>query len=285
MQTLNKNTAILHLIRLPNLLMIVVAQYLACVFIVFKTDHFYETILRKDVFLLTLATILLAAGGNIINDYFDVKIDSVNKPKKLIIDHFIKRRTALVLHIVFSFLGVAISSLLSLKIAVICFFSALFLWIYSYQLKRKPFVGNVLISLLTAISVYLPAFLPNIPNRLLMTFALFAFFVSLIREIIKDIEDMKGDGLFGCQTLPLIYGMRFTKKLIIGIVILFVGCQLFIMFFSGKLQLIIISGITLIVLSFFLKKLLVADTRNEFTALSKFCKWLMLAGVLSMMLM
>jgi 4-hydroxybenzoate polyprenyltransferase len=173
----------------------------------------------------------------------------------LIIDHFIKRRTALVLHAILRLLGIAISCLLSLKIAIVCFFSALFLWIYSYQLKRKPFVGNVLISLLTAISVYLPAFLPNQPNRLLMTFALFAFFVSLIREIIKDIEDMKGDGLFGCQTLPLIYGMRFTKKLIIGIVILFVACQLFIMFFSGKLQLIIISGITLIVLSIFLKKL------------------------------
>jgi 4-hydroxybenzoate polyprenyltransferase len=263
--------------------MIIVTQYLAAIFIVFRTDSFLAIIFRKDLCLLVLATILLAAGGNIINDYFDVKIDSVNKPKKLIIDHFIKRRTALVLHAIFTLSGIALSLLLNNKIFIISTITGILLWIYSYQLKRKPFVGNVLVSLLTAIAVYLPALLIDKPSRMLMVFALFAFFVSLIREIIKDIEDMKGDGLFGCQTLPLLYGMRTTKKIIVGITITFIVTQLIIAIFAGNVRLLFTCGCCFFILLYFLKKLLPADTKNEFKSLSKFCKWLMLGGILSMM--
>lgn len=283
MITITKNTAIIHLIRLPNLLMILVSQYIAAIFIVFEHLSIKEVILRKDLFLLTMATILIAAAGNVINDYFDVKIDGINKPRKLIIDNFIKRRTALILHFILSLIGIGITYFLNLQITIICSFSSVFLWLYSYQLKRKPFVGNLMISLLTAIAVYFPALLFNQPNRILMVFALFAFFVSLIREILKDIEDMKGDGLFGCQTLPLVYGMRITKKIIIGITGVFMMSQLMIAIFSLNIKLLIISSLSFVVLVFFLQHLLPADTKKEFAALSKFCKWFMFAGILSMM--
>jgi 4-hydroxybenzoate polyprenyltransferase len=264
---------------------IAVAQYLAAVYIVFNGDYFGDTLLRKDLFILVLATIFIAAGGNIINDYFDVKIDGVNKPKKLIIDNYIKRLTALVLHLILTTIGVLLGSLLSSKILLICVLTSLFLWLYSYQFKRKPLVGNVLISLLTATAVYFPALLNRQFNQLMLFFAVFAFFVSLIREIIKDIEDVKGDGLFACQTLPLLYGMRTTKRIVIGITLLFIGVLLGIGLFSNNTKLLLLCIGTIVALTWFIQKLLPADTKKEFSGLSRYCKWLMLVGVLSMMIL
>lgn len=285
MTKITKNTAFFHLIRFPNLVIIAVAQYLAAVYIVFKGDYFGDTLHRKDLFILVLSTIFIAAGGNIINDYFDVKIDGVNKPKKLIIDNYIKRLTALVLHLILTTIGILLGSLLSSKILLICVLTSLFLWLYSYQFKRKPLVGNVLISLLTATAVYFPALLNHHFNQLMLFFAVFAFFVSLIREIIKDIEDVKGDGLFACQTLPLLYGMRTTKRIVIGITLLFIGVLLGIGLLSNNTKLLLLCIGTIVALSWFIQKLLPADTKKEFSGLSRCCKWLMLVGVLSMMIL
>ena len=284
MSSIKKTTAMFHLIRFTNLLMIVVSQYIAAVYLVFKGAYWGDTLLRKDLFILVLATVCIAAGGNIINDYFDVKIDSINKPQRLIIDHTVTRRKALLWHLLLTLAGIVLGVFLSNPIGFLYAGTGILLWLYSYRYKRKPFIGNLLIALLTAIAVYLPALLSHDPNLLLLFFAVVSFFISLLREIIKDIEDMKGDGQFDCETIPLVYGLRKTKQILMGIIAGFMVVLMIMALFINILSITVLVFFTLLALLGLLIKLLPADTKKEFSILSKYCKWLMLAGVLSMMI-
>jgi 4-hydroxybenzoate polyprenyltransferase len=265
--------------------MIVVSQYISAVYLVFKGDYWGDTLLRKDLFIVVLATVLIAAGGNIINDYFDVKIDGINKPQKLIIDHTITRRKALLWHILLSVAGIGLGKLLGTRIFILYLSTGILLWLYSYRYKRKVIIGNLLIALLTATSVYLPALLRHEANHLLLFFAVVAFFISLIREIIKDIEDMNGDGQFDCKTLPLVFGLKKTKQVLVGIIMGFMAILITMSLFFNSLSLTILISFTILALLGLMIKLLPADTKKEFAILSRYCKWLMLAGVLSMMIL
>jgi 4-hydroxybenzoate polyprenyltransferase len=285
MSTIKKTSAIFQLIRFPNLVMIVVSQYISAVYLVFKGDYWGDTLLRKDLFIVVLATVLIAAGGNIINDYFDVKIDGINKPQKLIIDHTITRRKALLWHILLSVAGIGLGKLLGTRIFILYLSTGILLWLYSYRYKRKVIIGNLLIALLTATSVYLPALLRHEANHLLLFFAVVAFFISLIREIIKDIEDMNGDGQFDCKTLPLVFGLKKTKQVLVGIIMGFMAILITMSLFFNSLSLTILISFTILALLGLMIKLLPADTKKEFAILSRYCKWLMLAGVLSMMIL
>ena len=164
--------------------------------------------------LISISTVLIAAAGYIINDYYDVKIDFVNKPERVVVDKLLKRRVVMAAHSILNFAGIGIGFLVSFKIALINFLSALLLWLYSNHLKRLPFVGNVAVALLTGAALLVIAIYYQKNMFLVLVYAIFAFSITLIREIIKDIEDVKGDTVFGCRTLPVIWGIRKTKMII-----------------------------------------------------------------------
>ena len=233
-------------------------------------------------FLLTTATGLIAAAGYIINDYYDIKIDLVNKPERVVIGQGITRRYAILLHSVLSFLGIAIGLALDWRIGVINFVSAFLLWWYSNDLKRQPFIGNLVVALLTAMAIVIVDALYHTGNYLIFIYATFAFFMTLVREIIKDIEDLKGDDTFGCRTLPIIWGMRKTKVLIYTIIFLFAATVICLNLIFGNLPLYYFLVFLFIPLLWLLISLVRADTKKDFTLLSSFCKVILLLGVLSM---
>jgi 4-hydroxybenzoate polyprenyltransferase len=268
---------ILLLTRFWNLLIIGLAQYCTAGFLI-SIDKIFD--LR--VFLLSTSTIFIAAAGYIINDYYDVKIDLINKPKRVVIGKGIKRRYALLFHTILSVSGIAIGFLLNWKIGVLNFFCAFLLWLYSNALKRLPFIGNFTVGLLTGLSIFIVNLL--YPPSLVLTviYSLFAFFITLVREIIKDLEDLRGDDTFGCKTLPIVWGIRKTKVFTYFLLILFSA-------FVITLHL----SVTPLPMQFFLWSLFMpmvilagwlvrADTRRDFYQLSQFCKVIMMAGVLSM---
>jgi 4-hydroxybenzoate polyprenyltransferase len=140
--------------------------------------------------ILVISTLCIAAGGYVINDYFDVKIDQINKPKEVFVGRIIKRRYALLMHQVFSGIGIILGLLLGWRIFLINIFSVSILWFYASIFKKKPFSGNVIVAFLTAMSISEIAIFYD-PDRIIIhIYALFAFFINLIREIIKDLEDM-----------------------------------------------------------------------------------------------
>lgn len=266
-----------RLTRIWNLLIIALAQYLTAGFLI---D--FSTILDPKLFILSVSTVMIAAGGYIINDYYDIKIDLINKPERVVIGKNITRRYAILFHTLLSFGGVVLGFILSWKIAAVNFACATVLWWYSNRLKRQPFVGNFVVALLTGIAIWLVDSLYKTGHMLIICYAIFAFFITLIREIIKDMEDLKGDETFGCQTLPIVLGIRQTKYIIYGILALFLLTVMMINFFIEYLPVQFFLLFLFVPMLWFVVRLISADTKKDFTWLSGFCKIILLLGILSM---
>jgi 4-hydroxybenzoate polyprenyltransferase len=246
----------LTLIRLPNLLIIAFTQYMLRWCLIIPSLNYYKVsfdleLLPKfnlselDFFLLVLSTVMIAAAGYIINDYFDVRIDEVNRPQANVVGKTIKRRVAMGAHMVINIIGAGIGLWLSWKYNQFRAGSFLFitapalLWFYSTSLKRQFLIGNVVTSLLSALVVLLVLLfeLPGVYSKVVQTYpslieqkaysleailniglayALFAFLISLLREMIKDTEDYEGDLAHGCRTVPIVLGIAPTKWIMAG---------------------------------------------------------------------
>jgi 4-hydroxybenzoate polyprenyltransferase len=253
--------------------------------------------------LLILSSVLIAAAGYIINDYFDLNIDRINKPDRLIVQKIIKRRWTIAWHLILSTLGIAIGIYLDFVTHVtllgfsnlVC---VLLLFVYSISLKKQLLSGNIIISLLTAWTVLVVTwcearffFNPidlNIHKIIRVTFLYsgFAFVISLIREAIKDMEDMEGDRKYGCNTMPIVWGVNASKVYVatwMTILILTLGLMMIYMLQLQWWIAIIYCLIFIVMPSVrIFQKLFTARTQKDFHALSSMVKLVMLTGILSM---
>jgi 4-hydroxybenzoate polyprenyltransferase len=300
-EEMNKISAFLRLVRWPNLIFIALTQLLFyyCIYFPLYRQHQFEKLT-----LLVAASVFIAAAGYIINDYFDINIDQINKPQKNVVDKLIHRRWAIIWHFVFSFTGVLITAFavglhqwFLIFANVACVF---LLWFYSTSFKRQFLFGNIVISLLTAWTVLILFFAFAGPSnafrttdpvsvkffRLAFLYAGFAFIISLVREAIKDMEDMEGDTRYQCRTLPVVAGIRATKLyVLIWTVVLMatlVILQLYILQFGWWHA--SIYGILFVIfpLVYLLRKLKTAGNSSDFHQLSSLSKLVMLTGILSM---
>jgi 4-hydroxybenzoate polyprenyltransferase len=271
--------ALFRLTRFWNLAIIAFAQYFTAFFL------FQQRLLVFTdfwLFLIVASTVMIAAAGYIINDYYDIKIDLINKPDRVVIGKTITRRYAIFFHIVISVTGVGMGLLINWKVGAVNFVSVFLLWLYSNNLKRLPLIGNLVVSLLTGLSLFLLSFLYEQYLPLVMTYSLFAFFMTLIREIVKDMEDMKGDTTFGCRTLPIVWGIRKTKSFLYGTILVFSFLVLWLDYQQLKISWIYFIPLLFVPMSILFYRLLKADTKKEFYQLSKLCKIIMLLGICSM---
>lgn len=272
----------LKISRPVNLVIVAFAQLMTAYFLVETSRKGLPILQDINLYLIILSTVIIAAAGYMINDYYDVKIDYVNKPDEVIIGKGMKRRVVLFLHSLLNFSGIAIGWLVSPRIAVINFLAAFLLWWYSNSLKRLPFVGNFTVALLTGVSIWIIGYYYQKAELLVLTYAIFAFFLNLIREIIKDIEDRQGDRKHGCRTLPIVIGFRNTKRVIFLIAICFVSAIMVVTFKINNLHLFIYFGGLSILFFVFMYKIYVADRKAHFSQLSILSKLLMLTGIFSM---
>lgn len=306
--------AFFRLVRWPNLVMITLTQVLFYIALVhpfyFTNENIYNSFKGIHFLLLIISTLLIAAAGNIINDYFDINIDEINKPKKRVIDKFIKRRWAIMLHILFSIAGVLIGFYIDFQTPVFWlglsnFGCVLLLFGYSISLKKKLLVGNILISLLTAWVVLVcflvyyrslncpacePYFWQAYLNRFIRISFLytgFAFVTSLIREVIKDMEDMDGDDRYGCETMPLTWGVPATKVFVAVWLVVLIGMIGIVQFYILQLGWYwsALYCITLIILPlvWILRRLFTAQVSTDYHRLSNAIKLVMLMGMLSLL--
>ena len=251
-------------------------------------------LLNHRFLMLCLATLLSAAGGYIINDYLDIKLDLINKPSKVVVGQQISRRWSMFWHLSFNLLAITLGFMIGTKVGIAVSAAAILLWIYSVSLKRTFLAGNVLVALMSSFVIFITAIYNTQLNySLILSYSLFAFVLSLIREIIKDTEDMRGDGKFDCKTIPIVIGVRKTKSILLyttlfmtlGIIMfaaLAIPSYSFKYSFSAVLlflYLIIVVTIPILILAFRISR---ADTTRDFSALSSLSKLIMLAGMLSM---
>ena len=274
--------AFIRLVRFGNLLMIGFTQYLIKIFFIDEpVNSFIDHFTDFKFFLLSSSTILVAAAGYIVNDYYDIKIDLINKPERVVVGNLIQRRLALVANFTLNALAVLVGYYISWKIALVNLICIVLLWWYSNYLKRQPFVGNFTIALLTAATLWIVAFYYNQHWEEIYIYSSFAFFVSLIREVIKDMEDIKGDAAFGCKTLPIIWGIPRTKVFLYALTMAFISNLVVSFFFLHKGIVIFLSLIIFFPIAFFLLRLYKADKRLDFKYLSNWTKLIMFLGLLS----
>jgi 4-hydroxybenzoate polyprenyltransferase len=281
-----------RLIRIYNLLIMLATQVLAYYYL---TDYLIvEDLIRLKFIALVIATLLAGASGYIINDYIDVKIDITNKPDKVIVGNVIPRRWAMLFHLAFNVIAFLLGLLIDWKVALAVVFCAIALWFYSVVFKRQFLLGNLLIAALSAfVLLILRLYDHSVSGYLVWVYALFAFYISLLREIIKDAEDLRGDSRFDCKTLPIILGIRKTKSILVSLTSIFIGL-LFVHVFisSGKIpfrhsysSIIYIFYMVMFVIAplcGMVYLLRTADVKRDFTRLSAFAKIIMLLGLLSM---
>ncbi|WMJ71699.1 geranylgeranylglycerol-phosphate geranylgeranyltransferase [Cytophagaceae bacterium ABcell3] len=273
---------IYRLVRLQNLVIIALSQYFVALFIVGKYLPHLETLFSFDLFILVCSTVSIAAGGYIINDYYDVKIDIINKPQKVVVGRYLNRRIAMVAHLGFTVAGVLLGAALNWRIMLINIACGGALWLYSNELKRQPFSGNFVVALLTGVAVVLPSYYFQAGLAHALVYGGFAFFISLIREIVKDMEDARGDASFGCKTLPVLWGIRRTRNFIFIISGIFLSFILYASFFISSQLFVALIVLVIFPVSYLLYQLSNADTIKEFHKVSVLCKIIMLSGLAGM---
>ena len=242
-----------------------------------------QSVLDIKFFMLVISTMMIAGAGYIINDYYDQKIDMVNRPEKVVIGIEIRRRPALLAHVIISISGILIGIWVSLIVGLVHLFSASLLWYYSNYLRRLPLVGNMTISLLSGLSILLVLLYFRSAHQIAFIYTFFAFMIVLIREVLKDIEGVEGDAAFGVVTVPLIWGIR-GAKVIIHLVV-FLGSSLLIYFLWTHDNTILryyFMGLTPLFF-WFIYMLIQADTKLEFQRLQLFCDTIILSGLVSML--
>lgn len=272
------------LTRIGNLLIIALAQYMTAIFIIADQNRQYDALTDPKLFLLSLSSVLIAAAGYIINDYYDVKIDYINKPNRVVVGKVLKRRVVMVAHTMINFVGIGLGFLVSPIVAIINFLCALLLWLYSNQLKRMPLAGNLSVALLTGLSIYIVEIVFRSGNQFVLVYAAFAFGYTVIREIVKDMEDVKGDETFGCKTIPIVYGLRVTKWIILAFSLIFTMSlsAALISINSDFITILIVGNVAMLTMLMVL--LYNADTVKQLHNLSTATKIMMMIGVLSMIL-
>lgn len=272
----------IKIIRPENLLMVAFAQLMTAFFLVRTNNSGLPVLQDYHLYLLIVSTVILTASGYMINDYYDVKIDYVNRPKAVVIGKGMKRRMVMILHTVMNFTGILIGTFVHPKIGAINLVAAFLLWLYSNSLKRLPFIGNLTVASLTGLAIWIVGIYFQKAELIILTYAIFAFFINLMREILKDIEDRNGDRKHGCKTLPIVLGFRKTKTIIFIIAFLFVASILFVTFKINEPLLFLYFGVLSVFFIFFMVKIYKADRKSHFTELSTISKILMLTGILSM---
>lgn len=300
--------AFLRLVRWPNLFFIAVTQTLfvyCIVHPVMYTAGAAPNIHGIYFILLLISSVVIAAAGYIINDYFDLNIDLINKPEKLVVEKIISRRWVIFWHLLFSVTGIILGFYIDWKtnvrfLGLANFACVALLFFYSVSLKKKLLSGNIVVSALTAWVILVIAWCetsnllnPDITGaiaekitRISFFYAGFAFVISLVREGVKDLEDIEGDRRYGCNTMPIAWGINATKVFLAVWMVVLIGSLFVVQFYALVLRWwwSVAYCIPLIIgpLLYIFKKLFSASTSNDYHRLSSLVKLAMFTGILSM---
>lgn len=297
----------LKLIRYPNLVLI--AFMLLTFHYGFLKFQDISLALNDWQFgLFVLATMLIAAAGYVINDIMDQEVDQENKPEKLIVGKSISESKAYNLYLLLTITGTLIGFYLSYYVINKTSFFGLFviysilLYVYATDVKQIPFLKNILVAFILALSVIsvgmfdvIPIIIPDnhakvkLVLSIILDYAIFAFILNLIREIVKDLEDYSGDYNQGIRTIPVLFGIQKTARLVfvlgvIAVVLLLGYINNNLMNFKLYYATIYALSVVVAPLIFFLIKIWNASIKEEYHRLSSILKWIIFFGILSILI-
>lgn len=271
-------------VRGYNIPIIALAQYLSAIFILAPEKRALSVILDFNLFIIVLASSLTIASGYIINNFYDSKKDLINRPNKSKLDRLVSQKTKLQVYFTLNFIVFFIAFFVSWR-AVLFFSVYIFLiWFYSHKIKKQPFVGNLMASFLAVLPFF--AILLYYKNfyEVIFAHATFLFIIILIREMIKDLENLKGDLANGYSTIPIVYGESVSKNIILILAISTLIPVYFLVNLYDVGYMDIYFYICLILLILFGVKLSKSSTKEEYNQLHNLLKIIIVAGVFCIIL-
>ena len=290
-----KIISLFSVVRGYNIPVIILAQYLAAIFILSTDLRALDVLLDFNLFVIVFASAITIASGYIINSFYDSKKDLINKQNKTMLDRLVSQKTKLQVYFGLNFLVFLMAMLVSWR-AALFFSSYIFLiWFYSHKIKKYPIVGNIMAALLAVLPFFgillyyfkIDGLLENVQNEkyyVIFAHASFLFLLILIREMIKDLENIKGDMAQNYRTLPVILGESFSKKVITFLIM----CSIFPVYILIEIYDVgymdIYFYVSFIILIFFIMKLWNSNSKENYLLLHNIIKFIIVAGVFSIIL-
>lgn len=276
--------SLFSVVRGYNILVIVIAQYLASIYILAHDKPLRAVLLDLNLLILVLASAATIAAGYIINNFYDSEKDLINRPNKSKIDRLVSQNTKLSFYFVLNFSAVVMASYVSFN-AVLFFSAYIFgIWFYSHKLKKLPFIGNLTSAILTitpffAIFLYYKNF-----ESVIFVHAIFLFLIVSMRELTKDLENMKGDLLLDYKTIPVVYGEK-VSKLMLTILVFLTSIPVYLLLNQYDVgHMYIFFYLSVILLFIFLLLLWKSNTKTHYLILHNILKFIILAGVFCIVL-
>ena len=279
-----KILSFISVVRGYNILVLVIAQYLTSMFILAPGYPLREVLFDPNLFFMVLATASIVAAGYIINNFYDSEKDLINRPQKTMLDRFVSQRTKLSVYFLLNMAGIFFASYLSFR-AVVFFSIYIFsIWFYSHRLKKILFLNNLVASVITITPFFAVFLYYQNYEHVILVHAAFLYLIILMRELVKDLENMKGDMVQGYRTIPIVYGEHLSKKLLTLLSLLSaIPVYLLITEFQiGRMHYFFYAALVLLV--FFLGFLYFSRAKWQYLLLHNLLKLIIVGGVFGILL-
>ena len=279
-----KLISLFSVVRGYNILVIIIAQYFSSIFILSNKTRALNVVLDAELFFIILASSLVIASGYIINNFYDAEKDLINKPFKSKLDRIVSQETKLRVYFTLNLIVFILAFFVSWR-AIIFFSSYIFLvWFYSHKLKKIVFLGNIIASFLAILPFFAILLYYKNFHQVIFIHAAYLYLLILIKELIKDLESIKGDLSNGYKTSPIVFGERLTKNVILTIVFsTIIPVYLLVNDYDiGYMDLYFY--LSLLVLIYFGIKINQSSTTKDYNLLHNIIKWIILIGVFSIVL-
>lgn len=279
-----KMLSLFSVVRGYNILILIIAQYLTSAFILAPDLPLRSIIFDPNLFFLILSSATVIASGYIINNFYDSEKDLINRPKKTMLDRFVSQRTKLSVYFILNFAAIFFASYVSFRAVVFFSLYIFVIWFYSHRLKRILFIGNLVASILAIIPFFVIFIYYKNFETVIFIHATFLYLMIVMRELVKDLENLKGDLLLNYKTIPVVYGEKWSKFFLSALtVISLIPILLLISKFDiGAMD--YYFYVSLILLVFFVLFLYFSTAKWQYLLLHNILKFIIVAGVFSILL-
>jgi 4-hydroxybenzoate polyprenyltransferase len=279
-----KMLSLFSVVRGYNILVLVIAQYLTSAFILAPELPLRAVIFDDYLFFLILSSATVIASGYIINNFYDSEKDLINRPRKTMLDRFISQRTKLSVYFILNFAAIFFASYVSFRAVVFFSIYIFMIWVYSYRIKRILFLGNLVASILAIIPFFVVFIYYKNFETVIFIHATFLYLMIVMRELVKDLENLKGDLIQNYKTIPVVYGENWSKFFLS---ILTVIAVIPILLLTTRFDIGLMDYyfyVSLLLLVFFVLFLYFSTAKWQYLLLHNILKLIIVAGVFSILL-
>lgn len=279
-----KLLSLFSVVRGYNILVIVLAQYLTSAFILAPHLPLRKVLFDPNLFFLILSSSTVIASGYIINNFYDSEKDLINRPKKTMLDRFISQRTKLSVYFILNFAAIFFASYVSFRAVVFFSIYIFMIWVYSYRIKKILFLGNLVASILTITPFFVVFVYYKNFETVIFIHATFLYIMIVMRELVKDLENLKGDLLLNYKTIPVVYGEKLSKFFLSVLTIIAVVPIFLLTRYYDIGMMDYYFYVSFLLLLFFLLFLFFSTAKWQYLLLHNILKLIIVAGVLSILL-